>query len=75
MFTVGQVVLIQWDVCLSTFETLVVALGEEEHGLGSALRSLEQTLAVGVLAQGAQQHAVGVRHVGQQGLARGRAVV
>lgn len=58
-----------------TFEILVVALGEEEHCLGRAFGSLEQTLSVGVLAQRAQQHAVRVRHVGQQSLTRGRAVV
>lgn len=62
-------------VRLLTFQTLVVALGEEEHRLGRALRRLQQALAVGVLAEAAQQHAIGARHVGQQRLARRRLVI
>jgi len=58
------VVLVEHRVVQHVFKTLVVALGEEEHGLGSSLWSLEKPLTVRVLAERAEQHAVGVGHVG-----------
>lgn len=58
-----------------TFEGLVVAFGEEKHGLGGSLRCLEEPLAVGVLPKRRQQQAVGARHVRQERLSGGGAVV
>jgi hypothetical protein len=58
-----------------TFQALVVALGEEEHGLGRPLGGLQKTLAVGVLTQAGKQKAVGTGHLRQQSLSRGRTVV
>ena len=42
----------------------VVAIGEEEHGLGDALRALEQSLAFGILAQELEDGLVVLRHLG-----------
>jgi hypothetical protein len=58
-----------------TFQALVVALGEEEHGLGRPLRGLQKALAVGILTQAGEQKAIGTGHFRQQGLSRRRAVV
>jgi hypothetical protein len=58
-----------------TFQALVVALGEEEHGLSRPLRSLQKTLTVGILTQAGEQEAIGTGHFRQQGLSRRRAVV
>ena len=58
-----------------TFQALVVALGEEEHGLGRPLGSLQKTLAVGILTQAGEQEAIGTGHFRQQGLSRRGAVV
>lgn len=58
-----------------TFQALVVALGEEEHGLGRPLRGLQKTLAVGILTQAGEQEAIGTGHFRQQGLSRRRTVV
>jgi hypothetical protein len=58
-----------------TFQALVVALGEEEHGLGRPLGGLQKTLAVGILTQAGEQEAIGTGHFRQQGLPRRRTVV
>lgn len=45
--------------CCLTFHRLVVALGEELHGLGGAQRRAQQPLTVRVLAEFAEDAAVG----------------
>ncbi len=45
-----------------TFDSLVVALGEEEHRFGSPLGSFQETLAGGVLAERFQKEPVGLAH-------------